>query len=78
MENENITSDPTLNRFFTPVDKMQKAVYIQAIKALLLDMKINRNFTSTNCRSYVSALTGKKYPAGKKGLQSALDDLVKK
>ena len=50
-------------------------VYKQAIKALLRGMMINRNFTSTNCRSFVSRLTRSRYPAGKKGLQIALADL---
>ena len=57
------------------VDAYRLAVFKQGIKALMLGMQINRGYTSTVCRNYVSGLTGKKYPAGKKGLQLALDDI---
>ena len=53
----------------------QLAVVKQGLKALLIGMKLNTAYTSTNCRSFVTNLTGTKYPAGKKGLQLALDDL---
>jgi len=56
-------------------DLYRLAVFKQAIKALLIGMQINRGYTSTVCRNYVSGLTGKKYAAGKKGLTSALMDL---
>lgn len=56
-------------------DLYRLAVFKQAIKALLIGMQINRGYTSTVCRNYVSGLTGKKYTAGKKGLTSALMDL---
>ena len=57
------------------IEGYRMAVFKQGIKALLIGMQINRGYTSTVCRNYVSGLTGKKYPAGKKGLQLALDDL---
>tara|TARA_R110002060_G_scaffold43106_1_gene54599 strand:+ start:326 stop:577 length:252 start_codon:yes stop_codon:yes gene_type:complete len=57
------------------IEAYRMAVFKQGIKALLIGMKINSGYTSTVCRNYVSGLTGKKYPAGKKGLQLALDDL---
>ena len=57
------------------IQAFQMNVYKQAIKALLDDMILNRGYTSTNCRAFVSRLTGSKYPAGKKGLQIALADL---
>jgi hypothetical protein len=57
------------------IDAYRMAVFKQGIKALLIGMQINRGYTSTVCRNYVSGLTGKKYSAGKKGLQLALDDL---
>ena len=53
----------------------QVAVVKQGLKALLIGMKLNTAYTSTNCRSFVTNLTGIKYPAGKKGLQLALDDI---
>jgi len=57
------------------VDAYRLAVFKQAIKALLIGMQINQGYTSTVCRNYVSGLTGKKYSAGKKGLQLALEDI---
>jgi hypothetical protein len=51
------------------------AVVKQGIKALLRGMQINTGYTSTACRNFVTERTGVKYPAGKKGLQLALDDL---
>ena len=57
------------------IEGFRMAVFKQAIKALLIGMQINRGYTSTVCRNYVSGLTGNKYPAGKKGLQLALDDI---
>ena len=57
------------------IDAYRMAVFKQGIKALLIGMKINSGYTSTVCRNYVSGLTGKRYPAGKKGLQLALDDI---
>ena len=53
------------------------AVVKQGIKALLIGMKLNTAYTSTNCRNFVTNLTGTKYPAGKKGLQLALNDIEK-
>ena len=53
----------------------QLAVVKQGIKALLIGMKINSAYTSTNCRNFVSNLTGVKYPAGKNGLTLALNDI---
>ena len=63
--------------FNTPgqIQAFQMRVFKQGLKALLRDMPINREYNSTNCRKYVSSLTGKKYPAGKKGIQAALTDL---
>jgi len=57
------------------IEAYRMAVFKQGIKALLIGMKINSGYTSTACRNYVAGLTGKKYSAGKKGLQLALDDL---
>ena len=57
------------------IEGYRMAVFKQGIKALLIGMQINRGYTSTVCRNYVSGLTGKKYSAGKKGLQLALDNL---
>ena len=57
------------------IEAYRMAVFKQGIKALLIGMKINSGYTSTVCRNYVSGLTGKRYPAGKKGLTTALDDL---
>ena len=51
------------------------AVVKQGIKALQRGMKLNSAYTSTACRNFVTHRTGVKYPAGKKGLQLALDDL---
>jgi len=53
----------------------QLAVVRQGLKALLIGMKLNTAYTSTKCRSFVTNLTGIKYPAGKKGLQLALADI---
>jgi|TARA_R110000803_G_scaffold52839_3_gene108642 hypothetical protein len=63
--------------FNTPgqIQAFQMRVFKQGLKALLRDMPINREYNSTNCRKYVSSLTGEKYPAGKKGIQAALTDL---
>ena len=58
-----------------PVEAYRLAVFKQGIKALMLGMQINRGYTSTVCRNFVTERTGVKYPAGKKGLQLALDDL---
>ena len=55
----------------------QLAVVRQGLKALLIGMKLNRAYTSTRCRSFISNLTGIKYPTGKKGLQLALTDADK-
>ena len=57
------------------IEGYRMAVFKQAIKALLIGMQINRGYTSTVCRNYVSGLSKRKYSAGKKGLQLALDDL---
>ena len=57
------------------VTDFQMQVYYQGIKALLRGMVINRNFTSTNCRAFVTYCTGIEYKAGKKGLKAALMDL---
>ena len=51
------------------------AVVKQGIKALQRGMKLNSAYTSTACRNFVTHRTGVKYPAGKKGLQLALNDL---
>ena len=63
--------------FNTPgqIQAFQMRVFKQGLKALLRDMPINREYNSTNCRKYVSSLTGEKCPAGKKGIQAALTDL---
>ena len=53
----------------------QVAVVKQGLKALLIGMKLNTAYTSTNCRNFVTNLTGTKYPTGKKGLQLALNDI---
>mgnify|MGYP000680897674 FL=1 len=57
------------------IEAYRMAVFKQGIKALLSGMKINSGYTSTACRNYVSGLTGRRYSAGKKGLQLALNDL---
>lgn len=57
------------------IEAYRLAVFKQGIKALLIGMQINRGYTSTACRNFVTERTGVKYPAGKKGLQLALDDL---
>jgi len=57
------------------INNYQLAVIKQGIKALLIGMKINSAYTSTNCKNFVSNLTGVKYPAGKKGLNLALNDI---
>ena len=57
------------------IDRYRMAVIKQGIKALLIGMKINSAYTSTNCRNFVTNLTGIKYPAGKNGLSLALLDL---
>lgn len=57
------------------VSSYQLAVIKQGIKALLRGMKLNRAYTSTNCRAFVSNITGKHYPAGKNGLNMALADV---
>ena len=57
------------------VSNYQLAVVKQGIKALLKGFKINRAYNSTNCREFVASITGKYYPAGKNGLEKALNDL---
>ena len=57
------------------IEAYRLAVVKQGIKALLRGMQINTGYTSTACRNFVTHRTGVKYPAGKKGLQLALDDL---
>ena len=57
------------------IQSYKLAVVKQGIKALLIGMKLNTAYTSTNCRNFVTNLTGTKYPAGKKGLQLALNDI---
>ena len=57
------------------IDRYRMAVVRQGIKALLIGMKINSGYTSTACRTFVTKLTGTKYPAGKNGLQEALNDI---
>ena len=57
------------------VSAYQLAVIKQGIKALLIGMKLNSGYTSTNCRNFVSNITGKHYPAGKNGLNMALSDV---
>ena len=57
------------------INNYQLAVIKQGIKALLIGMKINSAYTSTNCRNFVTKLTGVKYPSGKKGLTLALNDI---
>tara|TARA_R110001592_G_scaffold60894_1_gene185586 strand:- start:354 stop:590 length:237 start_codon:yes stop_codon:yes gene_type:complete len=57
------------------INDFQMKAYYLGIKALLDDMIISRGFTSTNCRSFVTNITGIKYKAGKKGLEAALMDL---
>ena len=57
------------------IQSYKLAVVKQGIKALLIGMKLNTAYTSTNCRNFVTNLTGIKYPAGKKGLQLALNDI---
>jgi hypothetical protein len=46
------------------------------LRALQKGFKLNRAYTSTNCRRTAGNITGKKYPAGKKGIQQAIDDLT--
>jgi hypothetical protein len=53
----------------------QLAVVKQGLKALMIGMKLNRAYTSSRCRNFVTNLTGIKYPKGKKGLQLALTDI---
>ena len=57
------------------IEGYRLAVVKQGIKALQRGMKLNSAYTSTACRNFVTERTGVKYPAGKKGLQLALDDL---
>ena len=57
------------------ISAYQLAVVKQGIKALLIGMKLNRAYTSSNCRAFVSNITGVKYPAGKNGLNMALKDI---
>jgi len=57
------------------IEGYRLAVVKQGIKALQRGMKLNSAYTSTACRDFVTRYTGVKYPAGKKGLQLALDDL---
>ena len=57
------------------INNYQLAVVKQGIKALLIGMKINSSYTSTNCRNFVTNLTGVKYPSGKNGLTLALNDI---
>jgi hypothetical protein len=57
------------------IERYRLAVVKQGIKALQRGMMINSGYTSTACRNFVTERTGVKYPAGKKGLQLALDDL---
>ena len=59
------------------IQSCQLAVVKQGIKALLIGMKLNTAYTSFNFRNFVTNLTGTKYPAGKKGLQLALNDIEK-
>ena len=59
------------------IQSYKLAVVKQGIKALLIGMKLNTAYTSFNCRNFVTNLTGTKYPAGKKGLQLALNDIEK-
>ena len=59
------------------IDRYRMAVVKQGIKALMIGMKINSAYTSTACRTFVTKLTGTKYPAGKNGLSLALLDLNK-
>lgn len=71
----------TMTTVLTTSDEIQAyqmSVVRQGLKALLIGMKINSSYTSSNCRSFVSNLTGVKYPSGKKGLNSALSDLNNK
>lgn len=46
------------------------------LRALLKGFKLNSSYTSTNCRATATRFTGKKYPAGKRGIQQAIDDLT--
>ena len=57
------------------IKNYQLAVVKQGVKALLIGMKINSAYTSTNCRNFVTNLTGVKYPSGKNGLTLALNDI---
>jgi hypothetical protein len=57
------------------IGRYRLAVVKQGIKALLRGMQINRGYTSTACRNFVTERTGVKYPAGKKGLEKALADI---
>jgi|TARA_B110000503_G_C6796230_1_gene269234 hypothetical protein len=57
------------------IGRYRLAVVKQGIKALLRGMMINRGYTSTACRNFVTERTGVKYPAGKKGLEKALADI---
>ena len=57
------------------IGRYRLAVVKQGIKALLRGMMINRGYTSTACRNFVTERTGVKYPAGQKGLEKALADI---
>jgi hypothetical protein len=66
----------------TPQFKMEGTRVFQALavrsglKALQKGIKLNRAYTSTNCRATATKFTGKSYPAGKNGIQQAIDDLT--
>lgn len=46
------------------------------LKALTKGFLVNSAYTSTNCRRMATKFTGKKYPAGKNGLEAAYNDMV--
>ena len=56
----------------------QAMVVRKGLQSLQKGFKLNSSYTSTNLRRTASNITGERYPAGKKGIQKAIDDLTLK
>lgn len=48
------------------------------LRALQKGFKLNTRYTSMNLRRTAQNITGERYPAGKNGIQKAIDDLTVK
>ena len=48
----------------------------QGLRSLQKGFKLNSQYTSTNLRRTAQYITGVRYPAGKNGIQQAIDDLT--